>query len=101
MLEIARRPDPIQNYQLYRQRAARDRGAYLRGAVSSSLPSVSPKAKRGLGIFATAFAVATGAFWGTMLTSPPVSEAAHPGVFIHDLHLRAPLNLPVTQADAF
>jgi hypothetical protein len=36
-----------------------------------------------------------------MLTSPAVSEAADPGVFIHDLHLKARLDLPVTQADAF
>ena len=69
--------------------------------MSNSLPTVSPRAKRRLGVFAAAFAVATGAFWGTMLTSPPVSEAANPSFFIHELHLKAPLDLPLTQADAF
>ena len=31
---------------------------------------------RKLGVFAAAFALATGAFWVTMLTSPPKLEAA-------------------------
>jgi hypothetical protein len=31
---------------------------------------------RNLGLFATAFLLATGAFWLTMLTSPPTTEAA-------------------------
>ncbi|MFC7663638.1 hypothetical protein ACFQWF_14345 [Methylorubrum suomiense] len=31
---------------------------------------------RNLGLFATAFIVATGAFWLTMLTIPPTTEAA-------------------------
>lgn len=31
---------------------------------------------RKLGLFAAAFALATGTFWATMLTKPPKSEAA-------------------------
>lgn len=31
---------------------------------------------RTLGLFAAAFALAAGAFWATMLTTPPKSEAA-------------------------
>ena len=35
-------------------------------------------ARKRLVSFALAFLVATAAFWGTMLTSPPVTEAATP-----------------------
>jgi len=35
-----------------------------------------------------------------MLTSPPVSEASNQGFSIHELHLKAPLDLPTTEADA-
>ncbi len=40
---------------------------------------------RTLGLFATAFLLATGAFWLTMLTSPPTTEAAHAGLDIKAL----------------
>ena len=101
MLEIARRSDGLHNYALHRERAARERGSYLRETLSSSLPSGSPQTKRRVSLFGAALAVATGAFWAIMLTSPPVTEAAAtPGFSIHELHLKAPLSLPITEADA-
>jgi hypothetical protein len=100
MLEIAHRSDGLHNYELHRQRASLERGCYLRGSSSSSLPSVSPQTKRRVSLFVTALAVATGAFWATMLTSPPVTEAADPGFSILELHRNAPLSLPITEADA-
>ena len=100
MVEVARRSDGLYNYELHRQRAVRERGTYLRDTLSSSLPSVSPRTKRRLSLFAAAFAVATGAFWATMLTSPPVTEAANPGFSLLELHRNAPLSLPLMEADA-
>ena len=96
MEALPRRSDPFLNYELHRQKALQERHAYLK----ASLPSISPKTKHRVGLFATAVIVATGAFWATMLTSPPVSEAANQGFSIHELHLKAPLDLPTTEADA-
>jgi hypothetical protein len=60
----------------YRERAIQARAAYLQELSSKvSLPRVSLRTKRGLGLFAMAFVVATGAFWANMLTSPPKTEA--------------------------
>ena len=98
MVEIARRSNALLNYELHRQRAVRERGSYLRDILSSSLPSISPQTKRKVSLFVTAFAVATGAFWATMLTSPSVTEAADPSFSILELHRKAPLNLPITDA---
>lgn len=45
---------------------------------------------RNLGLFATAFLLATGAFWLTMLTSPPTTEAApHASMDIKALTVKA------------
>jgi hypothetical protein len=45
---------------------------------------------RNLGLFATAFLLATGAFWLTMLTSPPTTEAApHASLDIRALTVKA------------
>ena len=47
---------------------------------------------RKLGLFAAAFALATGAFWITMLTSPPKLEAAvQTRIDTRDLTLKAHL----------
>jgi hypothetical protein len=54
------------------------REAYIRELVSkahASVPELSPGAKRSLGAFGAALALAVAAFWGTMLTSPPRTEA--------------------------
>ena len=93
------RRHPI-NYALFRQRALQEREAYLRDALSTSLPSISPKTKRRVGVIATAFAVATGAFWATMLTSPPTTEASNPTLSVFDLQTKVPLNLPGSVFDA-
>lgn len=57
---------------------------------------------RKLSVFLVALIVATGAFWGTMLTVPPKTEAAQPlpSINIGDLTIQA--NLPVADpTDAF
>ena len=96
-MEQIRRPSPeLVDYQLYRQRALRERNQFLRGG----LPPISPKIRRRLTAFATAFAVASGAFWATMLTDPPRTVAASDPVSVHELQQRAPLNLPIGEADA-
>ncbi len=60
----------------YKQRAHRERAAYLRSLVPHpSLPALPAGARRGIGVFAAAFVLATAAFWGIMLTSPPKTEA--------------------------
>ncbi len=66
-----RRQQPI-DYDFHRQRALRERHAFIRGA----LPSLSPNLKRRATVFVTASAVASGAFWATMLTNPPPTVAA-------------------------
>ena len=71
------------------------------GAIDfSAAPSLSPRVKRRVGVFAAALVVATGAFWATMLTSPPKTEASLKHLSVMELHRAAPLDLPLTAADA-
>jgi hypothetical protein len=49
---------------------------------------------------AAAFALATAAFWATMATVPPETQAAGPESGIQALHTLAPLTLPMLSADA-
>ena len=68
--------------------------------ISFDLSAMTPRTRRRLTLFATAFALATGAFWGTMLTTPPVTEAASKGFSVLELQRGAPLDLPAGVADA-
>lgn len=57
---------------------------------------------RKLPLFAAALIVATGAFWATMLTTPPKTEAAQPlaSININDLVVQS--GLPLAEpSDAF
>ena len=57
---------------------------------------------RKLPIFIVALIVATGAFWATMLTAPPQTEAAQPlpSININDLMVQSGLPL-ADPSDAF
>ena len=57
---------------------------------------------RKLPLFIVAFLVATGAFWATMLTTPPQTEAAQPlpSINVNDLMVRSGLPL-ADPSDAF
>ena len=68
--------------------------------VSLDLSAMTPRTRRRVTLFAAAFAVATGAFWGTMLTTPPVTVAAGKGFSVLELQRNAPLDLPSGVADA-
>jgi hypothetical protein len=61
-------------FSTYRERAQQERAAYLRSLIPDP-PSLPAGARRGIGVFAAAFVLATAAFWGIMLTSPPKTEA--------------------------
>ena len=64
-------------------------------------PTMFPlKARRRVSLFAAAFALATGLFWATMITAPPISEAAGPSFSISEFQSKAPLNLPNGLFDA-
>ena len=76
MEEIRRHPDGSVDCEFYALRAREHRSAHLRQTLSvARLASASPAARRGLKLLAAAFLVATGAFWATMITSPPTTEA--------------------------
>lgn len=98
-MEAARSYGAI-DFSSFRQKALQERRAYIGDVLSSAAPSLSPQVKRRASVFAAALAVATGAFWATMLTSPPRTEASvkHPSVM--ELQQAAPLDLPLTAADA-
>lgn len=101
MEEVRLRSDGTIDCEYYALRARERRSAYER--QTTSLRQVVPlrsKTKRRLGMFGAAFAVATGAFWATMLTTPPTTEAANPGFSISDLQRNAPRDLSMTAADA-
>ena len=101
MEEIRRRSDGSVDCEFYVRQARERRSAYAREALSlRSLAPHSPKAKGMLSIFGAAFVVATGAFWATMLVSPPITEAANPEFSISELQRRAPLDLPIGVSDA-
>jgi hypothetical protein len=92
------RPD----YELHRAQALRSRRAYIGGLLPQvELPQAGPVARRRIKMFAAAFAVATAAFWATMATMPPTTEASAPAFSVGDLHRSAPLSLPSLVADAF
>lgn len=73
-----RGPDGSIDHDFYRRQALAARSAYLAEHLSLHVPAVGPAAKRRLGLFAAAFAIATAAFWATILTDPPKTEAAVP-----------------------
>ncbi len=54
------------------------------------------------GMALSLLALATGMFWATMLSSPPVSQAdsSSSGISIVDMHRSAARNMPILEADA-
>jgi hypothetical protein len=96
------RPDGSVNYEFHRAQALRSRNAYLGELLPQvELPPLSPVARRRFKMCAAAFAVATAAFWATMATMPPTTEASAPSFSVGDLHRSAPLSLPNLVADPF
>ena len=73
---------------------------YVRDMAAFELPPMTPRTRRRLTLFAAAFGLATAAFWGTILTTPPVTEAASKGFSALELQRNAPLDLPVGVTDA-
>ena len=91
------------NIDFYRTKALQERSAYI-GSILPHVPapSLSPEGRQRLKLFVAAFVVATGAFWVTMLTTPPQTEAAQPlpTINISDLLLKS--DMPVADpADAY
>ena len=100
MQDIRRRPDTSIDVEFYSQQAHRERSVYVRQTLSPLKLLISTTAKGRVTAFAAAFAVASGAFWATMLTSPPTTEAANPALSISELQRKAPVDLPTMMSDA-
>ena len=97
---FARSPDGSLNHEFYRDSALDARSEYL-AAFVPEVPKIAPATRRRLGVFAAAFALATGAFWTTMLTDPPTTEASGGvGYSIGEVLSKAPGDLPSHHADA-
>ena len=88
------------DFDRYRDLAARERNAFIRDHAPA-LPSLSPKAKRRLSTLAAALVVATGAFWATILTDPPRTEAGTAPATVSEMMRTVPLDLPSLTADPF
>ena len=68
--------------------------AQMAQAMAQATSSFSPQARRRVSFFAAALVIATGAFWATMLTSPPKVEAAFsPGIDIARMSAAADPNM--------
>jgi hypothetical protein len=91
-------PDGSIDCGFYRSRSQQRHDAYVREFFSEPQPRpfITPRTRRGLRLFA-AFTIATGAFWATMLTSPPVTQAGNPPFLVHDFQGAASLDLPMLQ----
>ncbi len=104
MQSVHRRSDGSINIDFYRTKALQERSAYI-GSIFPHvpLPSFTPEGRQRVRLFIAAFVLATGAFWVTMLTDPPRTEASvqtTPSVNISDIAVRA--GLPVADLpDAF
>jgi hypothetical protein len=64
--------------QARKRRAELDKAERAYHAVQRQVPSQSSRVPRQLRAFMAAFALATAAFWATMATSPPTTQAAPP-----------------------
>ena len=103
MQSVHRRSDGSIDIDFYRTKALQERSAYIGGILPHvPAPSLSPEERQRLKVFIVAFAVATGAFWATMLTTPPQTEAAQPlpSINVNDLMIQSGLPL-ADPADAF
>jgi hypothetical protein len=70
--------------------------------VTMHLSNLRKRMTRGtIGVFIAALALATGAFWSVMLTSPPVTVAAQEAFSIESILRNAPRDLLVIEADTF
>ena len=68
--------------------------AQMAQAMAQATSSFSSQTKRRVSFFAAALVIATGAFWATMLTSPPKVEAAvSPGIDIARMSAAADPNM--------
>jgi hypothetical protein len=76
--DVVRTPGGSIDFDHYRERAARERSAFMRERMPA-LTAMSPLARRRLGTLAAAFALASAAFWATMLVDPPTTSAAITG----------------------
>ncbi len=95
---VFRTPSGSIDLDHHRDLAARARSAFLKD-LAHTMPGLSPKARRRLNTLAVAFVVATGAFWATMLTDPPRTEAGTAPATVLDVMRTAPLDLPSLVAD--
>ena len=82
----------------YRNEAMRLRAEYVSGRLADrKSPGIM---SRRVSLALTAFALATAAFWATMLTSPPTTEASGTVSYgVQELMRNAPLDLPSLDAD--
>jgi hypothetical protein len=70
--DVVRTPGGSIDFDHYRERAARERSDFM----GARMPALSPLARRRLGTLTAAFALASAAFWATMLVDPPTTSAA-------------------------
>ena len=82
----------------HRARALGLRQEYV-GELFAKGRGIASSSRGRLGMFAAAFALATAAFWATMLTSPPVTEATTiSGITSAEIERSAPRNVPIREA---
>jgi len=89
VMEAHYRFDGSIDYEFHRRDARRHRDASMRDFLTYQQPKprLRPVARQRIRMFAAAFALATAAFWTTMATMPPTTEA---GSLPAGVQLRAP-----------
>ena len=86
------------HFDRYRARALGLRQEYV-GELFAKGRVMTASSRGKLGMFAAAFALATAAFWATMLTSPPTTEATPiSGIMSAEIERSAPKNVPIQDA---
>ena len=98
MAAIHDRDQVVIHFDRYRASAHRLRQEYIGGLFAKGRGIASSSRGR-LGMFAAAFGLATAAFWATMLTSPPVTEATTiSGITSAEIERSAPKDVPIQEA---
>ena len=103
MDDVRRRPDGTIDCEFYVQQSRARHAKHMDNDLSTAkILTRSPRAKRYIQTFVAAGALATGMFWATMLSAPPVTQAdsSSSGVSIFELHKNAAGSLATLVADA-
>ncbi|HSH82913.1 MAG TPA: hypothetical protein VLA19_30645 [Herpetosiphonaceae bacterium] len=103
MDDVRRRPDGTIDCDFYVQQSRARHAKHMdRDQSAAKILTRSPRAKRYLRSFVAAGALATGMFWATMLSSPPVTQAdsGSSDISIFELHKNAAGSLTILVTDA-